>query len=714
MKSRNRTLASVLGVVLVSHQLVTSQEPEVAKPAKELEKPEVVAEKPAVAVEQQPAAAGDAEPVLPPITPIEPGDLPAIEPAAEPPNAKSKLSKDFVVTRASADPSSPEIPLAGITIYRDQRTSVKEKQMEPPNRGPGIFILEGLTTPSPDELRGKLSGFIGKTATYRDLEKIDEIILAHYSAHNRPMTHVYIPFQPLGAVMRFAVVEGRVGNAFVVTEPEIIGKAPSSLKPWEKNFKKKIDQGSWWQSWYRDPYGDDDLRRELAPRLDKIRGRVVDTKEINALLSAANRSPWVHLDRPVEHPFREVDVVFTPPALEILGQTDLVFEVRDSRPLKFFMGYENNLTKQLGEDRMFLGAAWYDAFALGLDHQFAFQVFSAMDPSELIGATSSYVIPWKNTDQFTELYAAYASSKVNESIAGVSSDVEGTNLLFGGRHYFELPRMFGATKDSEPLGLDHRAKEWADPRREAFGLHHEVGAGFDYKNTDNNLLFGGTTASDTPADIIQFVVEYNARQTDPLGETNLAWQFFVSPGDITGNNTDEDFRQLRADSSATYFYSKVKLDREQDLPYHMMARAALTGQWADGNLLSSEQLGVGGFDSVRGYTERIHNGDIGYLFNFELYSPEFNPAQQWFKKNFSDSFRVLTFFDLGYGKSSQDSVSDPLDDSSTLMSIGLGFRYEFENNLRIRVDYGFQLRDSLPAADNSGNGAFHLGAVWTF
>lgn len=705
MKSRNRLVASALAVVLVSHQMADSQEPETAKSAVEAGKPAEPAAQP---------DAAESEPVLPPVFPVEPGDLPTIEPVNEMPMGTSatKLTKDTVVTRTSGAADSQEIPLAGLVLYRDSRMRMTQPQGALPERGAGIFIIEGLTTPKPEELRHKLSAYLGKKATFRDMEKVVEIVLEHYRVNHRPMTHVYLPKQPYSGVMRIAVIEGVVGNATVVTESDVRGK--TGLKPQQKSFQKKIDEGSWWQSWYRDPYKADDLKVTLAPRLDRIRGRVVDTEELKAQMAAINRSPWVHLNRPVEHPFREVDVVFSPPAADVLGQTDLVFEVRDTRPLKFFLGYENNLTKQLGDDKIFVGAAWYDAFGLGLDHQLGFQVFSAMDPNQLIGISSSYVIPWKSLDQFTELYGAYAESSANVSISGVGTEISGTNTLFGGRHYIELPEMFGATDFSEPLPLDRRAKVWADPKREAFGLHHEVGAGFDFKAGDNDLAFGGVSTANNPADIVQLVIEYNARQTDPLGETNLGWQLFISPGDITSNNTDESFAPLRSDSSATYIYTKIKLDREQDLPYGLMARAALTGQWSDSNLLASEQLGVGGFDSVRGYPERIHLGDIGYILNLELYSPEYMPCEQWFKWNHHDSLRFLTFFDLGYGQAANDEAADPLDDGATLMSVGAGLRYEFENDLRLRLDYGFQLSDTLPGSDNPDTSAFHLGAVWTF
>ncbi len=696
-----------------------SEEPAAGDPAPgdaaPAEEPPAMEEAPAEAV---PLEEEDAE-LLPP---SEDGLMPPDEivPVEEVPfpGAVPVMTKDFAVTRDSGAADSNAVNLQGITVYRDERTSVREAPTAPPFAGAGVKLLEGLTTPDADGLRQLLETKYlqrNKPASFRDLELIVEDILAHYRDNHRPMTHVYIPKQPYGPVIRFAVIEGVVGNAFLLTESEIRGKDPAALTPIEKPFHARIDDdSSWWQSWYRDPYKSEDLARTLGPRLDAIRGRVVDTEELKVQLAAINRSPWARLNRPVEHPFRDVEVRFSPPAADVLGQTDLVFEVRDSRPLKFFAGYENNLTELLGEDRLFVGAAWYDAFLLGRDHQLGFQIFSALDPDELLGVSANYLIPWKGGSQFTEFFAAYAESSAGISIAGVSSELEGANLILGARHYIELPELFGASDFSQPLG-EKRPHQWAKPEREAFGLHHEAGIGLDYKATDNDLAFGGITAASNPADIVQLVLEYNARQTDPTGETNLGWQIFFSPGGITGNNDDESFAPLRYDSSASYFYTKLKLDREQDLPFGFMLRAGLTGQWSDGNLLASEQLGVGGYNSVRGYPERLHRGDTGYLFNLELFSPEFHPARDWFKlTKIDDRLRFLVFFDVGHGSAANENPADPLDDDSTLMSVGVGFRYEFRNDLRFRFDYGHQLKDPLPAVKNSDSGAFHVGLVWTF
>ena len=631
--------------------------------------------------------------------------------------------------------SGQPVALAGISLVADGRKKANEDptpkqwEMEKKNAlSEGVQVAPELTTPDPEGLRSKLRPFVGKNpATYADLQEVVKLVQDHYRDHHRPMTHVYIPKQSLlSNRVVISIIEGKVGETKILTEADLVRKSQNQLTPAEDSFLKRMEeQKTWWNSWYNNPYNAEDVSDEFLPRTSQLKGKIVDTEEITAQITAMNRSPWARLNRPVEHPFRGVTVNFAQPNENVLGTTDLIFEVADKRPLKFFAGMDNSLTEITGENRLFLGGAWYDAFMLGKNHQLGAQVFSALDPDELLGFSVNYQIPWQDQkfDQFTELFASYADSTAQVMLGGIPTDSTGSSLIFGGRHYLELPELFGATDLSQPLVGDKRPHLWAKKDREAMGLHHEVGAGFDVKVSDNNLMFGGTTVAASPADIVQFVLEYNARQTDPTGDTNLTAQLYVSPGDITDNNTTEAFNPLRKDADAAYVYTRLKLEREQDLPFpgtdgnSMMVRGALTGQYASSNLLASEQLGLGGFSSVRGYPERALRGDLGVIFNLELFSPKFYPASRWFKwskEEDKDTLRFLAFFDYAHGEPVDDNSADPLDDPSDLMSVGLGLRYEFDDALRLRLDYGFRLEDLPAAVDNTDSGAVHFGLIYVF
>lgn len=664
----------------------------------------------------KPAAAVD--PVLPPLDPSDPKSLPPIQPGPVVP------SGDPITMSVVLDGASQNVPLAGISLFLDRRASAKdpaptwETEQKDALRE-GVQITDGLMTPDPDGLRTKLSKFIGKLPmTYGDLQEVVQIIQDHYRAHNRPMTHVYIPKQSLFSNrVVISIVEGRVGDTSILTESDLLKKSPDQLTPAEKSFLKRMDEEkTWWNSWYNNPYNSEDVTTEFQPRTSQLQGRIVDTEEIKAQITGMNRSPWVRLNRPVDHPFRDVTVNFSQPGPNVLGQTNLVFEVNDKRPLKFFAGVDNSLTEITGENRFFLGAAWYDAFLLGRSHQMGAQVFSALEPDELLGFSMNYQIPWQDAkfDQFTELFVSYAASTAEVVLGGVPTDAVGGSLIFGARHYLELPELLGASDLTQPL-LNKQARSWAKKVREPMGYHHEVGGGFDFKSSDNDLEFGGSTVSQSPADIVQLALEYNARQTDPTGETNLSAQLFFSPGDVTDDNTDQAFSPLRANAEAAYVYSRIRLEREQDLPLAgMMARAAITGQYASSNLLASEQLGLGGFSSVRGYPERALRGDMGWIINLELHSPEFHPARDWFGFTRYDMLKFIAFLDYAHGESVDENPADPLDDAADLMSVGLGIRYEFDDSFKLRLDYGVRLEDLPAAAANGDDGAVHFGLIYVF
>lgn len=705
----------------------------------EVPKPAVPVPLPAAANENQPKPAdavpmpeliplpgvdGRGQPLPPTIAPV-PG-LPDIAQLGQvPQNRSSALDQPF--TRSL---DLLPVSLTGVSLFADTRKSASEpaRQWEAGAKqqlSAGVQIVGGLSTPDPSGLRSQLQPFIqrNKPASFRDVQDMVDIIQKHYRKHNRPMTHVYIPRQSMYSdKVVISVLEGRVGEIMILTEADLRKKDAAQLTSAEKSFLARMsDEKNFWNSWYNNPYRAADVAEEFLPRTKPLQGRIVDMEEIKAQVTGMNRSPWVRLNRPATHPFRDVNVLFAQPDANILGTTNLILEVDDRRPLRFFAGVDNGLTESTGENRLFLGASWYDAFLLGKNHQMGAQLFSALDPNDLMGISLSYQIPWQQFkyDQFSEFFLSYADSSTTVTLGGIPGvEIGGSSLIFGGRHYLELPEMFGATDMTEPLGSRNK-NLWAQKTREAMGLHHEVALGFDFKMADNNLEFGGSTVAESPADIFQVVLEYNARQTDPTGESNLAAQLFLSPGSVTADNDDDAFAPLRRDAEATYVYTRMRLEREQDLPFSghfhgMMAKGALTAQYASTNLMASEQLGLGGYGSVRGYPERILRGDIGAIVNLELYSPDYHPTRNWFKGKKDDTLNVLAFFDYAHGSSSSESVSDPLDDAANLMSVGLGLRYEYDDMLKLRFDYGIRLEDLPDAADDTESGAFHFGAFCTF
>ncbi len=652
------------------------------------------------AQEAQPAAPapeGNAPSPLPPGAeiPPDPATLPGppIAPVTPIPSGPARRSQ--VITLSE---SGTELPLRGVTLTKDDRQRIGEVGSLKVTPTDGINIVGGLTDPpAKEELIAEIrEKFLNKPLTFGGLEDLVKLIESHYINHGRQLTHAFVPSQLVTDKIVVAILEGKVTKF----------DEAQAVVP---------DGRSWWASWYDQPYSLDRIVSDVRAETTDI--EAVEPADLNGVLLDLNQSPWARLERPVQHPFRRVTAKYSP-VEDYIGQTEVTLIVEQKRPLRFFTGYDNALTDLLDEDRIYGGFVWYDAFAMNLEHQMAVQYFTSPDGDALSGVAGSYIIPWTE-NQTTEFYAAYSESTADITIGGIPSGVEGESTVVGFGHFYELPPLVPGGDIIRGSGYSREADgrlSWltlGKRDRQSFGVFHEVGAGLDFKSTDNNLQFGGDTVTADSADLFQLVVEYNARQTDEKGETNLRWKNYFG----LGGSSDEELAALRNGAQANYWYTKAELDREQDLPFGMLAHGRLIGQYSTENLLQSEQLGFGGYDSVRGFPERTFRGDNGWLFSLELYSPAIHPlGHLWPSLNVADELRFLVFTDWGGGSASEEYTSDPLDDEQTIGSVGIGLRYDVNDNIRIRVDYGIQVSqlDEPPFPEGTGDNQTHIGVVWTF
>ncbi|MFW6359488.1 MAG: ShlB/FhaC/HecB family hemolysin secretion/activation protein [Chroococcales cyanobacterium] len=109
-------------------------------------------------------------------------------------------------------------------------------------------------------------------------------------------------------------------------------------------------------------------------------------------------------------------------------------------------------------------------------------------------------------------------------------------------------------------------------------------------------------------------------------------------------------------------------------------------QLANQGLLSFEQIGFGGLESVRGYRQDVLLSDNGFLASAELRYP-IARIPQW-----NTVVQVTPFFDFGKGWNNQRNGEARAElDPDTLASIGLGLRWQTGNNLTARLEWGIPL-----------------------
>ncbi|OIO09119.1 MAG: hypothetical protein AUJ52_06840 [Elusimicrobia bacterium CG1_02_63_36] len=390
-------------------------------------------------------------------------------------------------------------------------------------------------------------------------------------------------------------------------------------------------------------------------------GRTIDADALAEDLDWINRNP-----------FRQVDLVYAKGSE--LGRTDVVLQATDRFPVRVYTGYEDSGTPLTSNHRLLAGANWGNAFGLDgrLDYQFMADPEGRFFKAHAL--TYAQPLPW--------------------------------------RHILTLVGSYATVRGDVPDPFELRGSNWqTSARYEAplpgrSGFRHALALGFDYKRADNNLAFGGESVFGATVDTVQWSLGYNAALRDALGATTLRATAFYSPGGVGARDTDEAYAATRSGASANYAYGRLELGRTTGLPWDFSLVNLLTGQVSGANLIGSEQLGFGGYDTIRGYDTRVVNADQGLILTTELRTPPLSPLSRLLRRAPYDKFQFLAF--VGYGVAANKHRLNGEERVTELLGAGPGLRYELASNLTVRADYAWQIL-ALPGRVNVRR--WHVGAT---
>jgi len=400
-------------------------------------------------------------------------------------------------------------------------------------------------------------------------------------------------------------------------------------------------------------------------------------------------------------PFRDVTVELRPG--DARGQTDVVFNVDDRLPFKLYSGYEDTGNIVTGRERTFYGFNWFDAF--GTDDNFNYQYMTDSRFSRLHAHSFFYSHDFFNRDNLT-VFGSYAEYSTRFPGPLVQANEGNTwQLLFRYTHELE----------------------------EICDYQHNLIFGYDFKRANTNIDLGGFNVFDSTGDVSQLMVGYQGSETGDGSAYYLGLQGFYSPGTISGGSTGSTYNTIRPFADPSYFYTRGFLEYHEAVSDDLEFVTRFVGQLSEGNLLPTEVLGLGGYNSIRGYDFYSVVGDSAYFVNLELwtraitfgdgncsnqccqtsctstmYDQRYRHGQQSDCNSCSSghALRFLTFFDVGntYLHTPLPGEADNVD----LMGYGVGMRYSFRDNVQLRVDYGWQLQDIEFLRNPS---RFHVGTV---
>lgn len=378
-----------------------------------------------------------------------------------------------------------------------------------------------------------------------------------------------------------------------------------------------------------------------------------------------------------QNPFRQVDLVYSRGTRP--GETDLVLRTRDRLPVRLYTGYEDSGNALTGYDRVLAGINWGNAF--GRDEQLNYQLSASPDFQQMVAHSASYLMPLPRLRHTLTVFGSYAQSR--PELTGGLFALEGRAWQVSARYRVPLPAS-------------------ADTWTRAFT------AGVDFKRSNNNLSFGGAAVFAQENDIVQATAAFSASHTDRHGLTSGELTLALSPGGLTSGNHSGAYQAARAFARPDYAYARLELERRTRLPAGLTALSRATVQFATANLLGSEQLGLGGAHSLRGYEEREANGDNGFMLSNELHAAPClvapAPGRAWTAVRL-DPF---VFLDYGVVTSHQRLPGEP--SRLELASAGLGLRFNLGTACSLRADYGWQLKDS-GVSDGRRNQRGHVSIV---
>lgn len=506
--------------------------------------------------------------------------------------------------------------LKGVALYGSTNYVTAEQGV--PNMT-GVRV-QGISFLTKKEVWEIVSPYLNKPATRGAIAQMERKIILLCRKNDHPIVDITLPEQNLDpGVIQLVLLEGKVGK--VKVEP--VGHVWFSTNYTRKNIRLKPG----------DP--------------------IVESKLVNDI-------NW--LDQNPE--FRYVNVQFQQGGLG--GTVDVVAKQEDHFPLQADVGYDNAGVKLVGENRVFGGATWDNAF--GLNQKIDYQYMTDTDFKYLRAHSAVWQIPlpWRNTLTF---YGSYADMTSDFSAIGITNGPTetGVNDQLSMRYAIPLPRWGSYT--------------------------HELSLGFDYKYANNNLnfgLFGAAGKINFPTEVEQFAGTYRALMPYSWGSSSFSAEAYYSPGDWSSVNTTRAFNLARVGAKADYYYLKFTAEQMINLPANFSFDVRGSGQYADSDLLPSEEFTLGGVETVRSYFERTANGDEGYLINTELRSPSIRLGSL-FDSPVKDSLQLIGFCDYGYTQVHDDVPLVGAEMEYKLCSVGGGLRYKLNKYLEADLYYGYEL-----------------------
>lgn len=341
--------------------------------------------------------------------------------------------------------------------------------------------------------------------------------------------------------------------------------------------------------------------------------------------------------------------------------TDITLKVKDNFPYHVGASFDNQGTRLVGKDRT--SVSFRSTNLTGLN--------DSLFVNTLMGATASgdfvsYAIPLDTYG--TRLGFDFASFDMKLGREYKELDITGHTQIY-------TPHISGEIYLSE----DFQAN---------------IDSGIEIKSIKKRIR-GEIMANDQ---IRLPYVAFDLAKLDTLfggGQTIFSPRFSFNTEHFLGASSNDHPSASRPGTGGFFFKYEQTIKRVQKMAFDSYVSVRSLFQTASDTLPSSEQLQLGGANSVRGYPEGEYLADIGATLNVEWIFPCYIFPEElklpYAKTPLRRQLQPIIFMDLGGGKLKKTAAGEkPI---RFLMGAGGGLRFQFDKNLFLRLEWAARLGD---------------------
>ena len=173
------------------------------------------------------------------------------------------------------------------------------------------------------------------------------------------------------------------------------------------------------------------------------------------------------------------------------------------------------------------------------------------------------------------------------------------------------------------------------------------------------------------------------------GSATISPEFYQGLPLFGANNFDDPLSTRHVQPNFSIF--DMRTATKVVLPLELQQNFKVTTQFASEKVNPTNELSIGGIDSVRGYPSNDFLADSGYIINWELLAPIYPVPKDWRFPYSQQSLREQTtgliFFDYGWGRQRDDTKPH------NFTGVGGGIRMSLYNQALVRLEWGYPIGD---------------------